>query len=85
LLKKIKLPLAFQGFMLGLNQIIMLALFMLVTALVGTRDFGQEVFTALQRGDTGLGVIAGLSSVSDEFGPKYSGIAMPETKRKRNG
>ena len=71
--------------MLGLNQIIMLALFMLVTALVGTRDFGQEVFTALQRGDTGLGVIAGLSSVSDEFGPKYSGIAMPETKRKRNG
>jgi glycine betaine/proline transport system permease protein len=81
LLKKIKLPLAFQGFMLGLNQIIMLALFMLVTALVGTRDFGQEVFTALQRGDTGLGVIAGLSSVSDEFGPKYSGIAMPETKR----
>jgi len=85
LLKKIKLPLAFQGFMLGLNQIIMLALFMLVTVLVGTRDFGQEVFTALQRGDTGLGVIAGLSSVSDEFGPKYSGIAMPETKRKRNG
>ena len=71
--------------MLGLNQIIMLALFMLVTVLVGTRDFGQEVFTALQRGDTGLGVIAGLSSVSDEFGPKYSGIAMPETKRKRNG
>jgi glycine betaine/proline transport system permease protein len=85
LLKQIKLPLAFQGFMLGLNQIIMLALFMLVTVLVGTRDFGQEVFTALQRGDTGLGVIAGLSSVSDEFGPKYSGIAMPETKRKRNG
>ena len=51
----------------------------------GTRDLGQEVFTALQRGDTGLGVIAGLSSVSDEFGPKYSGIAMPDTKRKRNG
>ena len=27
----------------------------------GTRDLGQEVFTALQRADTGLGVIAGLS------------------------
>ena len=40
----------------------MLALSMLVvTALVGTRDLGQEVFTALQRADTGLGVIAGLS------------------------
>ena len=26
-----------------------------------TRDLGQEVFTALQRADTGLGVIAGLS------------------------
>ena len=40
----------------------MLALSMLVvTALIGTRDLGQEVFTALQRADTGLGVIAGLS------------------------
>ena len=31
------------------------------TGLVGTRDLGQEVFTALQRADAGLGVIAGLS------------------------
>ncbi len=29
--------------------------------LVGTRDLGQEVFTVLQRADTGLGRIAGLS------------------------
>jgi glycine betaine/proline transport system permease protein len=27
----------------------------------GTRNLGQEVFTALQRADAGLGVIAGLS------------------------
>ena len=62
LLRKIKIPLALPEIMLGLNQTIMLALSMLVvTALVGTRDLGQEVFTALQRADTGLGVIAGLS------------------------
>ena len=62
LLRKVKLPLALPEIMLGLNQTIMLALSMLVvTALVGTRDLGQEVFTALQRADTGLGVVAGLS------------------------
>ena len=61
-MRKIKIPLALPEIMLGLNQTIMLALSMLVvTALVGTRDLGQEVFTALQRADTGLGVIAGLS------------------------
>ena len=31
------------------------------TGLVGTRGLGQEVFTALQRADTGLRRIAGLS------------------------
>ena len=62
LLRKIKLPLALPEIMLGFNQTIMLALSMLVvTALVGTRDLGQEVFTALQRADIGLGVVAGLS------------------------
>ena len=39
----------------------MMALSMLViTALVGTRDLGQEVFIALAKADTGQGIVAGL-------------------------
>ena len=62
LLVKIKLKLALPEIMLGLNQTIMLALSMLViTALVGTRDLGQEVYIALTKADTGRGLVAGLS------------------------
>lgn len=62
LLTRIKLPLALPEIMLGLNQTIMLALSMLViTALVGTRDLGQEVYIALTKADTGRGIVAGLS------------------------
>ena len=40
----------------------MLALSMLViTALVGTRDLGQEVYIALTKANAGSGIIAGLS------------------------
>jgi glycine betaine/proline transport system permease protein len=40
----------------------MLALSMLViTALVGTRDLGQEVYIALTKADTGRGLVAGLA------------------------
>ena len=39
----------------------MLALSMLViTALVGTRDLGQEVYMALTKADIGRGLVAGL-------------------------
>ena len=62
LLTKVKLKLAFPEIMLGLNQTIMLALSMLViTALVGTRDLGQEVYIALAKADTGRGIVAGLA------------------------
>ena len=62
LLTRIKLKLAFPQIMLGLNQTIMLALSMLViTALVGTRDLGQEVYIALAKADTGRGIVAGLA------------------------
>ena len=62
LLCKVKLPLAWPEIMLGINQTIMLALSMLViTALVGTRDLGQEVYIALTKADTGRGIVAGLS------------------------
>ncbi|MBI1383494.1 MAG: ABC transporter permease subunit [Rhizobiales bacterium] len=62
LLTKIKLKLALPEILLGINQTIMLALSMLViTALVGTRDLGQEVYIALTKADTGRGLVAGLA------------------------
>ena len=62
LLLKIRLPLASPQILLGINQTIMLALSMLViTALVGTRDLGQEVYVALTKADIGRGIVAGLS------------------------
>src|SRR6056297_1427038 len=62
LLWRIKLPLAAPSLLLGLNQTIMLALSMLViTALVGTRDLGQEVYIALTKANTGQGIVAGLA------------------------
>lgn len=62
LLWRIRAPLALPEIMLGINQTIMLALSMLViTALVGTRDLGQEVYIALTKADIGRGVVAGLA------------------------
>jgi len=62
LMTKIRLKLALPEIMLGINQTVMLALSMLViTALVGTRDLGQEVYIALTKADTGRGLVAGLA------------------------
>ncbi len=61
ILRKVQLPLALPEIMLGLNQTIMLAISMLViTALVGTRDLGQEVYIALAKADVGRGLVAGV-------------------------
>ena len=61
ILWRVQLPLAMPEIMLGINQTILFALAMLViTALVGTRDLGQEVYIALTKVDTGRGIIAGL-------------------------
>ncbi len=57
----VRLPAALPTLILGINQTVMMALSMLViAALVGTRELGQEVFTALSRGETGPGIVAGL-------------------------
>jgi glycine betaine/proline transport system permease protein len=57
---KVELPLALPQILLGINQTIMLGLSMLViTALVGTRDLGQEVYVALAKADVGRGLVAG--------------------------
>ncbi len=61
ILWRVQLPIALPEIMLGINQTIMLALAMLViTALVGTRDLGQEVYIALTKADTGRAIVAGL-------------------------
>ena len=61
LLFQVKLPLAVPSIMLGLNQTIMFAISMLViTALVGTDDLGQQIYIGLGDGDFGVGMIAGL-------------------------
>jgi len=62
LLWKVELPLAFPEIMLGINQTIMMALAMTaITALIGSRDLGQEILKALPDVDTGRGLLAGLS------------------------
>lgn len=61
ILRRIRLPVALPTILLGINQTVMLALSMLViTALVGTRDLGQQVYIALTKADTGKGLVAGL-------------------------
>jgi glycine betaine/proline transport system permease protein len=57
----VRLPAALPTLLLGVNQTVMMALSMLViAALVGTRELGQEVFTALSQGKAGPGIVAGL-------------------------
>jgi glycine betaine/proline transport system permease protein len=34
---------------------------LVITALVGTRDLGQEVYIALTKADIGRGIVAGLA------------------------
>jgi len=59
--RHVRLPSALPTLILGVNQTVMMALSMLViAALVGTRELGQEVYTSLARGETGPGIVAGL-------------------------
>ncbi|MBX2835859.1 MAG: ABC transporter permease subunit [Gammaproteobacteria bacterium] len=58
---KVEMPYALPEIMLGINQTIMMALAMTaITALIGSRDLGQEIYRALPTADTGRGVLAGL-------------------------
>ena len=60
-LRKVELPIAFPEILLGTNQTIMMALAMVaITALIGSRDLGQEIYKALPGADTGRGLLAGL-------------------------
>jgi glycine betaine/proline transport system permease protein len=62
LLWKVQLPLSLPEIMLGVNQTILMALAMTaITALIGSRDLGQEILKALPEVDTGRGLLAGLA------------------------
>jgi glycine betaine/proline transport system permease protein len=53
---------ALPEIMLGINQTILLALSMIIIcAMIGTRDLGQEVFIALSKAEAGRGLVAGLA------------------------
>lgn len=59
---RVQLPVAMPEIMLGINQTILLSLSMIVIcAMIGTRDLGQEVFKALSKADAGKGLVAGLA------------------------
>jgi glycine betaine/proline transport system permease protein len=61
LLWRVQIPLALPEIMLGINQVLMFAIAMdIVAAMIGTRDLGQEIFTALSKADPGRGIVAGL-------------------------
>ena len=86
LLWRIKLPLATPHLLLGLNQTIMLALSMLViTALVGTRDLGQEVYIALTKANAGQGIVAGLAVAFIAITADRILSALAEGQRRRLG
>jgi glycine betaine/proline transport system permease protein len=58
---KVELPIALPEILLGINQTIMMALSMVaITALIGSRDLGQEIYKALPGAETGRGLLAGI-------------------------
>jgi glycine betaine/proline transport system permease protein len=62
LLWHVKLPLAIPTLVVGANQSIMFALFMvIIAAFIGTQDLGQEMQRALSSTDVGKGLVLGLA------------------------
>lgn len=61
ILRNVQLPLAAQAIMLGLNQVIMMALSIVVIAsLIGAGGLGDPVLNALQTQQIGEGAVAGI-------------------------
>ena len=58
----VRLPLAMPTILVGLNQSIMFALFMvIIAAFIGTQDLGQEMQRALSSTDVGKGLVLGFA------------------------
>ncbi|MDO8363578.1 MAG: ABC transporter permease subunit [Actinomycetota bacterium] len=61
---KVQLPMARRSILLGLNQVIMMAFAIVVlAALLGTGDLGQEVLKAIQKTEVGTAFAAGMGVV----------------------
>ncbi len=64
ILYKVQIPLAMPTILAGVNQVIMLALSMVVIAsMVGAAGLGEKVYTGILKADIGLGFEAGLGIV----------------------
>jgi len=62
ILLKVKIPLAGDAIMLGVNQgIIMVLSVVVIAGLVGSGALGYDVAQGLQRGQFGIGVVASLA------------------------
>ena len=60
-LLKVRLPLALPEIMLGINQVIFMALFMVaIASLIGTQDLGAVINAARSGNETGKALVAGL-------------------------
>jgi glycine betaine/proline transport system permease protein len=76
-LAKVKIPLARDAIMLGVNQgIIMVLAVVVIAGLVGSGALGYEVAQGLQRNEFGLGVLASLAILA-------LGIALDRTTQGR--
>ena len=90
LLWKVQFPLALPEIMLGINQVILMALAMnIISAMIGTRDLGQEVFIALAKANVGRGMLAGLAVafigiIADRLMGAWSKISERGSARSRN-
>jgi glycine betaine/proline transport system permease protein len=58
----VRLPMALPTMLVGANQSVMFALFMvIIAAFIGTQDLGQEMQRALSSTDVGKGLVLGLA------------------------
>jgi glycine betaine/proline transport system permease protein len=77
LLLKVKIPLASDAIMLGVNQgVIMVLAVVVIAGLVGSGGLGYEVVQGLQRNEFGLGVVASFAILA-------LGIALDRTTQGR--
>ena len=85
ILRQIQIPLALPTIMAGVNQVIMLALSLVVLAgMAGADGLGKAVNESLQRLDTPLGVEAALSVVIMAVYPDRVTAALGRGGRKRS-
>jgi glycine betaine/proline transport system permease protein len=87
----VELPLARPSILAGLNQTILMALAMVVTAsMIGARGLGEDVLNGIQSLDVGKGFEAGLAIVVlalalDRMAQALAGAAGPTDKAPSHG